>query len=116
MVKIGRPNFVISSSPPPPPTISNAGEKFIGEGRGVTRAPQNSGGGVVGKRGSRDCAVLRRGALVVGLPLTIPASYPILPLASLIENAPPPPSPFQPSLVWRMKMQSTLFIYECPSL
>ena len=88
MVKIGRPNVVISSSPPPP-TISNAGEKFIGEGRGVTRAPQNSGG-VGGERGSCDCAVLRRGTLVVGLPLTIPASYPILALASLIENAPPP--------------------------
>ena len=68
-----------------------------------------------GERGSHDCAVLRRGTLVVGLPLTIPASYPILPLASLTENA-PPPSPFQPGLVWRMKMQSTLFIYECPSL
>ena len=64
---------------------------FAGGG-GVTRAPQNGGGGGVGgKRGSRDCAVLRRGTLVVGLPLTIPASYPILPLASLVENATPPP-------------------------
>ena len=32
---------------------------------------------------------------MVGLPLTIPASDPILPLASLLENATPPP-PFQP--------------------
>ena len=56
-------------------------------------------GGVVGKRGSRECAVLRRGTLVVGLPLTLPASYPVLPLASLLGMQPPPLSlPIRPRL------------------
>ena len=44
----------------------------------------------MGKRGSHDYAMLSRGKLVVGLPLTITVSYPILPLLRFYRMQPPP--------------------------